>query len=273
MSFNKNTKTYLKGLELTFDKPDLNFLNKLQSAHVAKYSFNNLAVLLGENIKIDSESVFNKIVIEGRGGYCFEHNKLVYDTLQDLGYKVRLLLAKVVGDVEQEAPRTHRITLANLKDEYYIVDAGFGPFGSIYPIKLSLDEVQSQGFYHYRVQQAKTNEYSFEIEKEEGFSTLYCFNLNEYTEADCTVSNFYSYQYPEAVFVNNLVVCNKLEKDIYSLRNALFFHITKDQKTEVKITTPSLLQSILLKYFALNLTIDDCSILFKNHIQVYTYTT
>ncbi|XPF92764.1 arylamine N-acetyltransferase family protein [Colwellia sp. RE-S-Sl-9] len=273
MSFNKNTKTYLEELELTFDKPDLNFLNKLQSAHVAKYSFNNLAVLLGQNIKIDSKSVFNKIVTEGRGGYCFEHNKLVYDTLQDLGYNVRLLLAKVVSDVEQEAPRTHRITLVNLKGEHYIVDAGFGPFGSTYPIKLSLDEVQSQGFYHYRVQQAKTNEYSFEIEKEEGFSTLYCFNLNEYTEADCKVSNFYSYQYPEAVFVNNLVVCNKLEKDIHSLRNGLFFHITKSEKVEVKITSPSLLQKTLLKYFALNLTIDDCSYLFKKYIQVYTDAT
>ncbi|WP_077342642.1 arylamine N-acetyltransferase family protein [Pseudocolwellia agarivorans] len=268
MSFNQNTNTYLKELKLSFNKSDLSFLNKLQSAHVAKYSFNNLAVLLGENIKIDSESVFKKIVIEGRGGYCFEHNKLVYDTLQDLGYNVRLLLAKVVSNVEQEAPRTHRITLVNLNNEYYIVDAGFGPLGSIYPIKLALDKVQSQGFYHYRVQQSETKEYSFEIEKNGEFSTLYCFNLKTYTEADCTVSNFYSYQYPEAVFVNNLVVCNKLENDIYSLRNGLFFHITKDNKTEVRITSPSLLQSLLLKHFTINLTIDDCSNLFKKHIQL-----
>ena len=128
---------YLDDLELSAST-DIGFLNELQSKHIARYSFNSLAVVLGQDISLDIHDILNKIVNKQRGGYCFEHNKLVLNVLAELGFDVRLLMAKVIYNRDVDVARTHRITLLNLDGDDYIVDTGFGHFGARFPVKLQL---------------------------------------------------------------------------------------------------------------------------------------
>ena len=60
---------YLNDLKITAAM-DVDFLNQLQSKHIARYSFNSLAVVLGHDISLEIEAIFNKIVEKKRGGYC-----------------------------------------------------------------------------------------------------------------------------------------------------------------------------------------------------------
>ena len=103
---------YLTDLEL-IPSIDIEFLHELQSKHIARYSFNSLAVVLGQDISLDIDVIFKKIVERQRGGYCFEHNKLVLNVLSELGFEVRLLMAKVIYNRDVDVARTHRITLLN----------------------------------------------------------------------------------------------------------------------------------------------------------------
>lgn len=106
----------------------------LQAAHRMAIGFENLDIALGRGIRIDSASVFDKLVVRGRGGYCFEQNRLYADALAALGVQSRPLLARVwLGPGPGPGPgagvippRTHVCLLVDLGGKPWLADAGFG---------------------------------------------------------------------------------------------------------------------------------------------------
>jgi N-hydroxyarylamine O-acetyltransferase len=100
----------------------------LQAAHRTAIGFENLDIQLGRGIAVDSQSVFDKLVTRGRGGYCFEQNRLFSDALAQIGIANRALLARVRLAVPPGVvpPRTHVCLLATIEGEHWLADAGFG---------------------------------------------------------------------------------------------------------------------------------------------------
>ena len=109
-------------------RPGAQGLAALQYAHRCAIAFENLDIPLGRGIRIDSSSVFEKIVMRGRGGYCFEQNRLFADMLAQMVQPNRPLLARVLLGLEGEdtPPRTHVLLLANIDGQDWIADVGFG---------------------------------------------------------------------------------------------------------------------------------------------------
>jgi len=245
-------KAYLTDLNIINKTQDITFVNELQSKHIALYSFNSLGVVLGQELPLDVESLFDKIVQRHRGGYCFEHNKLVLTVLETLKFDVRLLLAKVVYNQDVEVARTHRITLLSFNGDAYIVDAGFGPLGARFPVKIELDLIQEQGDAQYRIIKNKREEYCFQVFKEGDFFTLYTFDLQHYTESDCLLAHFYSHNHPNAAFVNNLVVSRKFSNEVKSLRNGEFHHISDGITKVTKIIDVKQLHQLLTQVYQLD---------------------
>lgn len=56
-------------------------------------------------------NIINKVVVSKRGGYCFEHNKLIYEALVDVGfgYASSNTLVKFKGETTTSLGRTYRI--------------------------------------------------------------------------------------------------------------------------------------------------------------------
>lgn len=260
------TQAYLADLNITNKVRDIRFLNELQSKHIAQYSFNSLSVVLGQELPLDVDSLFNKIVQRHRGGYCFEHNKLVFTVLAALTFDVRLLLAKVVYNQDVEVARTHRVTLLSLDGDDYIVDAGFGHLGARFPVKIELGLIQEQGDAQYRITKNKREEYCFQVFKEGGFFTLYTFDLQHYTESDCLQAHFYSHKHPNAAFVNNLVVCRKFANEIKSLRNGEFHHIKAGITKTTEVIDVKQLHQLLTQVYQLDVDIAISEFLFHKFI-------
>jgi len=260
------SQRYLTDLGLQSVPLDIDFLRNLQSTHIAQYSFNNLAVVLGEDIPLDVPTLFNKIIGKRRGGYCFEHNKLVYAVLADLQINVRLLLAKVVNNQDIDVPRTHRITLLDFQGEAYIVDVGFGHLGARYPLKLDVGAEQDQGNNCYRIIENSQGEFCYQVFKNGDYFTLYTFDLHQYTDADCMLGHFYSHRHPDAVFVNNLVASRNFFNDIRSLRNGHFHQIKNGETQVTDVTNAQELQSILWQEFDLDINISNSAFLFNKFI-------
>lgn len=265
---NPITKRYLADLGIDANLNPKELINQLQSRHIAKYSFNSLSVVLKQDISLDLEIIFKKIVTQGMGGYCFEHNKLVFDVLQDLGLNVRILMARVVYNQDIDSPRTHRLTLLTLNNEQYIVDCGFGHFGARQPIKLELGMEQNLGDACYRIIQNERGEYCYQIIKDDEFFTLFTFDLGQYNESDCLLGHFYSHKYPTAGFVNNLVVCRKEYDHIRSLRNHEFHRIQGANTEVVTIDTAAQLTEILEEEYSLNLDPAIIGFLFQNYVEL-----
>jgi len=259
-------QSYLADLNIKESSLEVGFLNELQSKHIAQYSFNNLAVILGQELPLDSDSLFNKIVKRRRGGYCFEHNKLVFTILSELNFEVRILLSKVIYNQSVEVARTHRVTLLTLAGEDYIVDAGFGHLGARFPVKIVLGLIQEQGDAQYRIIKNDKGEYCYQVFKDSDFFTLYTFDLYHYTESDCLLGHFYSHKHPNAAFVNNLVICRKFFNDIQSLRNNEFHHVKDGITQTTKITSIKQLHQLLIGVYQLDIDIAISEFLFHKFV-------
>lgn len=101
-------------------------LHALHRAHRLAIPFENLDVALGRPIRIDTASVFAKLVAGGRGGYCFEHNRLFGDALAALGFAGRTVAGQVLLTGTPTPPGSHAFRLVTLDGQDWIADPGFG---------------------------------------------------------------------------------------------------------------------------------------------------
>ncbi|WP_353410725.1 arylamine N-acetyltransferase family protein [Pseudoteredinibacter isoporae] len=262
---------YLKDLQLQAcdaakNEEAIEFLKQLQSRHVATHSFNSLGVVMGGELSLALEDLYQKIVLNRRGGYCFEHNKLIYEVLEELGFKVQLSLARVTYNREVDAPRTHRITLVTVGSDTYVVDGGFGHLGARFPVKLECGVSQPQGNESFRIVEKDRGHYCFQTLKEGEFFTLYTFDRNTYTDSDCLLGHFYSHRHPDAAFVNNLVVSRKFSDCIHSLRNG-DFHVIRENETSVtQLADRDALHEVLTETFELEVNVAVSGFLFSKFI-------
>lgn len=109
-------------------QPDLAALDSLIAAHLEHIPFENVDVLLGRPIRIGLDAVFDKLVTQARGGYCFEQNTLLAAVLRTLGYGVTALAARVRWNVPDDVPtmQSHMLLRVEAAHHSYIVDVGFG---------------------------------------------------------------------------------------------------------------------------------------------------
>lgn len=263
MSLPAHIQSYLNALNVTEATPTLELAEKLQRKHLATFSFNSVAVLLERSFTLEIKDIIEKIVVQKLGGYCFEHNKLMFEALKALGFNVRLLIAKVLNNHDIDSPRTHRITLLELEGSQYLVDVGFGASCIRNPLKIEVGLESAQDHLTYRVVLNKNKDFQLELSKPEGYFSLYAFNFNNYTEADCMMGNFYSCQHPKAVFVNNLVVARILPKETRSLINMNYQKIGISETIPTEVTTAQQLGQILLEDFELDLTASECDLIFQ----------
>lgn len=254
---------YMEALGLEPSGLTVEFLNRLQARHISQFSFNSLGVVLGQELPLDLPALFDKIVVKGRGGYCFEHNKLIFNLLEELGFNVRLLLARVTYNRDVDSPRTHRVTLVTIGNEQFIVDGGFGHLGARQPVKVELGLEQTQGDECFRILRDDQGVYLYQTFKDNAFFTLYTFDLNHYTEADCTLGHFYSHCHPDAAFVNNLVLCRKHGTVIHSLRNDEFHCVDSGVTSITKLIDSQALHEKLTGTFDLDVDVAISEFLFS----------
>jgi len=249
---------YFKKLNIEPKEPSLELVKELQKKHLATFSFNNIAVIQGKEVSLDIEDIVEKIVTKNLGGYCFEHNSLMYEVLKSLGFNVRILLAKVLNNRDIEVPRTHRVTLLEWEDEQYLVDVGFGAMCPQVVLNINSQELKEG----YKIVPAHNNSYELAYLKEEGYFTLYSFDLVTYTEADCAMGNFYSSHHPSAIFVNNFVIALRLLDVTLSFRNGVYYRIGKDKIEVFEIESVEALHKMINEEFKISLSVEECEYLF-----------
>lgn len=188
---------------------------------MARYPFCNLGALTKAELPLDLASLFDRIVQKKRGGYCFEHNGLVFDVLDGLGFAPKLYLARVVYNMD-----THRISVVNINNNDYLVDVGFGAQGPAIAVPLNGEVVDDAG-RQFRVEKRNDSDYHLQILKDGAFFSLYRFELCNYGQADCELGHFYSHKHPNAAFVNRLVAARIIAQQVHSLVD-LDYRLTTD---------------------------------------------
>lgn len=121
-----NVDAYLERIGYTGSRaPTAETLRNLHRSHLFSVPFENLDIALGRRIVPSLERFFDKIVGAGRGGFCYELNGLFAWLLEQLGFPVTMLSARVC-DGAQPGPEFDHLTLAVGGDRNVIADVGFG---------------------------------------------------------------------------------------------------------------------------------------------------
>ncbi|NKC21713.1 MULTISPECIES: arylamine N-acetyltransferase family protein [Pseudoalteromonas] len=244
---------YLESLNLQCSE-GLALVTELQQKHQSHFSFSSINAMYGERLLLDEQPLFERLVSGKQGGYCFEHNKVAFLALQQLGFNVRPVLGRVMLNGSLTNPRSHRITLLELDGEQYLVDVGFGVKSPRAPININ-QALTIQGQQTYQVQKTADTVKVTLLEEGEAPLTLYHVDLAEVFESDCEVAHFYSHQHPEAAFVNNLVVSRITDCHRYLLRNQSYFewHECDGSVTETAVESFSQLEQLVKEVFLLEI--------------------
>jgi N-hydroxyarylamine O-acetyltransferase len=124
-------------------------LEALHRAHLGRVPFENLDIHIGRPITIDVDRFVRKVVLDARGGFCYELNGAFAWLLEQLGFSVDRLEARVHGADGPTRPFDHlglRVTAPG--GEPMLADVGFGDsFDAPLPWALGVEHHDSNGVF------------------------------------------------------------------------------------------------------------------------------
>ena len=180
-------------------EPTEEVLRALHLAHATHIPFENLDILLGRPIRLDLASLQAKLVHGGRGGYCFEHNSLLAAVLEEVGFRVTRLAARVRSGTTTLLPRTHMLLLVRCEGRTWLADVGFGAEGLLHPVPFGKGEVSEQFAWRYRVV-PEEGLWVLQSLHGEGWTDLYAFTLEPQHAVDYEMANHYTSTHPDSRF-------------------------------------------------------------------------
>ncbi len=133
--------------------PDAAALSRIHRAHLYAVPFENLDISLGRPIRLDLERIYSKIVVQRRGGFCYELNGLLAWLLQQLGYDVLLHSARTFKADGRINPEFDHLVLqvhAPGDETPWLVDVGWGS-GFETPLRLDTASEQLSGAASWRL--------------------------------------------------------------------------------------------------------------------------
>jgi N-hydroxyarylamine O-acetyltransferase len=188
--------------------PTLPLLRALTAAHTQSIPFENLDVLLGRRIELGVDAVFDKLVRQRRGGYCFEQNGLFLHVLTALGFEARPLSARVRIDRARDytPPRTHMFIRVELDGASWLTDVGVGALSLTAPLRFA-DGAGTQETPHEPRRLVREGDCWFhQARLGDAWADVCEFTGEEMPPIDREVANWYTNAHPTSHFLNRLIV-------------------------------------------------------------------
>lgn len=133
---------------------DIATLRTLHKNHLRTIPYNGATQDFSDGLRLvdlDEDATFEASVVQGRGGTCFQLNRLFARLLTELGYDVTLMAASTAEGWEASGIDVeHMFNRVFLDGEEWLVDVGYPGPSYIEPLLVS-DAVQSQYGCQYRL--------------------------------------------------------------------------------------------------------------------------
>jgi N-hydroxyarylamine O-acetyltransferase len=235
--------------------PTLDTLEAIHARHPQAIPFENLNPLLGWPVRLDAASLQQKLVRDGRGGYCFEQNLLLYHALRAIGFEVTGLAARVLWNVPEGVvrARTHMLLLVAVGGRPYVADVGFGGLTLTAPLRFETGIEQATPHEPFRLIAAGD---AFLMQAYVGgeWKPLYRFDRQEQLLPDYEVTNWHLSNHPESQFVTGLIAARADSDRRYTLRNnELMVHYLDGRSERRVLTSAAALRAALTDAFRLTL--------------------
>ncbi len=255
-----NVSAYLDRIQYV-GSPDatLATLRHLHHQHLLTVPLENLNIHYGREIVLKPEALFDKIVTQRRGGFCYELNGLFYELLRSLGYDVKRISGRVYVPGEGfNNEFDHLAIVARIDDTDWLVDVGFGRRFPIYPLPIQLDQLQQDSSGSYRITTHDENYLAIQQQEEtEEWVTAYLFTLIPRELTEFTDMCHYHQTSSDSFFTQNKL-CTLLTPNgrITLTDNTLKIRDDKQIK-EWAITDTADFESLLAAHFGISMKQED----------------
>jgi N-hydroxyarylamine O-acetyltransferase len=214
---------YFKRIGIARPAPiDCDSLARIALAHVLSIPFESLDPFLGRRVSLSLKDVERKLVHEGRGGYCFEHNLLLRWVLISLGYEVESLAATVLwrrSGVVDVKPTHHFLRVYCGRP--YLVDVGFAGvvLTGLLDMTSAAPQTTSHGVFNLRESEGT---WTLAFQTTEGWEDMYKFDGVARQLTDFHIVNEWISTNAESRFVRNLIAARATTKGLATLLNREF---------------------------------------------------
>ena len=232
--------TYLQRVGLSCAPPtSAAGLTELHQAQFFSIPFENLDIPLGRGIDLTLDPVFEKLVSNRRGGYCFELNGLMLRVLRTLGFDARPILARV-HLTDPPSGRTHQLNLVTLEDHLWLMDVGFGAGGPRAPLPLDAG-VTDCGVASFELGRREPWGWLLRTRESDDWKSSYSFDLGHVTTEDIEVANHYTSTSPNTHFTQMAVVSLPTPNGRISLRDLELTEVIGSDETTRELDAESYL--------------------------------
>ncbi len=182
-------------------------LGRIHLAHVTSIPFENLDPHQGLPVSLDRASLAGKLLAGRRGGICFEQNELLKATLEEMGMRVDVFLARVrIGSAPYRGrPRSHPVLRVWDEGVPWLADVGFGMGGLLEPLPLEPGVEVAQGGWRFRLTE-DGREQVLQVATPSGWTDLYGYVPEPMPPIEVEVSSWFTTSHPESRFVKGLCV-------------------------------------------------------------------
>ena len=243
---------YLKRINFDGDAiPTLKVLLRLQKAHLLAVPFENIDIHLNRRIKLNVDTIYQKVVLEKRGGFCYELNGLFYELLKSIGFNVKIVSARVYDENSGFGKEfDHLCTIIHFAKVDYLADVGFGEFTMV-PLKFEHGSEQQDENGVFKIE--KSHEYYHVLKRVEGkWRSEYKFKLMSRKFSDFSAMCVYHQTSSKSHFTKGRFCTIATENGRITLSENKLKITNNNEVTKIPITE-DMFDEYLLKYFKIKI--------------------
>ncbi len=249
-----NQTTYFKRLNFVGDpNPSLETLQTLQKKHLFGFPFENLDIHWGNRIELAIPKVFQKVMHNNRGGFCYELNGLFFELLASLGFELKRISARVFDkDKGYGQEYDHLTILAKINGVEYLTDVGFGEF-TFAPLKFEMNTIQKdeRGEFVFDRHEADYFRVNKIVDGEK--IPQYIFKDLHRSYLEFSSMCHYHQTSPNSHFTQKRLITKPSENGRITISGDVLKITEQDVKREIPLKTDMDFEKALLKYFDIEL--------------------
>ena len=243
-------------LDLAAPQPSSRLLGALHQAHLLSVPFENLSIYYGQPIILEERALYDKIVRHRRGGFYCTLNGLFAWLLQQLGFTVTLLSARVAQPDGDFSPEFDHLALQvhDVDGIDWLADVGFGDSFRL-PLQLMPDAEQDGGeglTYHLRVD-AQDASWLIQRQGEEDWETQYRFTLRPHIMADFAERCLFQQTSPDSHFTQRRICSLALPDGRITLSDRRLITSVNGVRDERELDSEDEYRTVLAQRFGVTL--------------------
>lgn len=253
----KDIDKYLKRLNLK-ERPvkSYDFLSALHHAHFFNVPFENFSVNDTSDVGLSRDEIFTKIVLNNKGGICFEFSVLLQELFYHVGFSYEVRLARLL--IPHTTPATHQLFILNVGNERWLFDVGFGAKGPRTLLLMADGYVHNDPFLSARITEDVVQGWIVSVKENNKLDAvwedIYSFHDVATFPADISMAYFYTLNSPESLLNTNNVASLPKENGRISIRNDIFTEVNGFDSMSVEMSDDEEASRVLKMRFGVSLT-------------------